>query len=42
MSELNIAIYQRFDELGITISFPQRDVHLDAPSAIPVRLITDD
>ncbi len=26
--ELNRAIYKRFNELGITIPFPQRDVHL--------------
>lgn len=26
--ELNSAIYKKFDEIGITIPFPQRDVHL--------------
>jgi potassium efflux system protein len=38
LSELHAAIYRRFAAAGIVIAFPQRDVHLDVGSALPVRL----
>ncbi len=38
-SAIRFRISQLFDENGIVIAFPQRDVHLDAPGAIPVRVI---
>ena len=38
-TELRELIYNRFNEEGIGISFPQRDVHLDASEPIPVRLL---
>ena len=38
-SELRMAINDRFNELGIVVAFPQRDVHLDASEPIPVRMV---
>ena len=32
-SELNMTIWQRLKEAGITIAFPQLDVHFDPPRA---------
>ena len=29
--ELNVAVYEHFNEEGVTIPFPQRDVHLHSP-----------
>jgi len=37
-SELNRNIYKRFNEEGIVIAFPQRDVHFDAESPIRIQL----
>lgn len=37
-TELRTVINERFIEAGISISFPQRDVHLDAEKPIPVRI----
>lgn len=39
-SDVRHAIDELFDEAGITIAFPQRDVHLDATAPIEVRLQT--
>ena len=36
---LHLEIYRRFEEAGIVISFPQRDVHLD--SSEPLRVAID-
>lgn len=36
---LGYEIYRRFNEAGIVIAFPQRDVHLDVTSPIPVRVL---
>jgi small-conductance mechanosensitive channel len=38
-SDIRCAIEQRCAEAGITIAFPQRDVHLDSAHPIDVRLI---
>ena len=38
ISELNEAINERFNEAGINIAFPQRDVHLDINQPIDIRL----
>jgi small-conductance mechanosensitive channel len=38
-SDIRCAIEQRCTEAGITIAFPQRDVHLDSAHPIDVRLI---
>jgi potassium efflux system protein len=38
MSELRTAIYRKFAEDGITIAFPQRDVHLDLNQPLEVRI----
>ena len=38
ISELNAAINERFNEAGINIAFPQRDVHLDLSQPIDIRL----
>jgi hypothetical protein len=37
-SELNEAINDKFQAAGITIAFPQRDVHLDTSGPLRVRL----
>lgn len=37
LTELREDIYARFRSAGITIAFPQRDVHLTTPDAIEVR-----
>ena len=39
---LRLAIYDRLAEAGIGIAFPQRDVHLDASTPIPVRMVGED
>jgi potassium efflux system protein len=38
--ELNIVIDNAFKEAGVTIAFPQRDVHLDATGPLEVRLVS--
>ena len=38
--ELNIAIDNAFKETGVTIAFPQRDVHLDATGPLEVRVVS--
>ncbi|MFT7286760.1 MAG: potassium efflux system protein [Halieaceae bacterium] len=40
-SELRKAIYEEFNAAAISISFPQRDVHLDAHRPIPIRLVSE-
>ena len=40
-SGLRVAIYEAFEEAGISIAFPQRDVHLDASAPIPVRMVEE-
>jgi small-conductance mechanosensitive channel len=39
-SEIRFRISALFDEHGITIAFPQRDVHMDSLRPIDVRLVT--
>ena len=39
VTELNREIYRRFEELGIVIAFPQRDIHFDADK--PIRIALD-
>ncbi len=41
-TELHTAINQKFNEAGIVIAFPQRDVHLDTTQPLEVRLHRDD
>ncbi len=38
-SDLRFMIARRFEEAGIVIAFPQRDVHLDAPRPLRVELV---
>jgi len=38
--ELNVAIDNAFKEAGVTIAFPQRDVHLDATGPLEVRVVS--
>jgi len=40
-SEVRFAIDKLFREAGVTIAFPQRDVHLDAAAPVPVRIVGD-
>ena len=37
-SEIRVAIDDAFNDAGIVIAFPQRDVHIDMQSPIEVRL----
>lgn len=39
-SQLRVAIYELYEEAGLSIAFPQRDVHLDASEPIPVRMVS--
>jgi small-conductance mechanosensitive channel len=39
---MNMAIDREFREAGITIAFPQRDVHLDATGPLEVRVVSED
>ncbi len=39
VTELRRDIYKRFNEAGIVIAFPQRDVHLDSQQ--PIRIVVD-
>jgi len=39
VTELRRDIYKRFNEAGIVIAFPQRDVHLDSKK--PIRIVVD-
>jgi len=41
-TQLHQAINKRFNEAGITIAFPQRDVHLDTLKPLDVRISRDD
>jgi len=40
-SEIRLAIYNSFNQEGITLAFPQRDVHLDAVKPIAVHLVAN-
>ena len=40
LHKLNQTIDREFRHAGITISFPQRDVHLDATGPLEVRVVT--
>jgi potassium efflux system protein len=42
LTELHEAINQRFNDAGISISFPQRDVHLDTSQPLYIRIRRDD
>jgi potassium efflux system protein len=39
ISELHLAINQKFAEAGIVIAFPQRDIHLNTTSPMEVRVL---
>jgi potassium efflux system protein len=41
MHELHLAVDREFRKAGITIAFPQRDVHLDAAEPLNVRVVSD-
>ena len=41
ISDLNLAINQKFNEAGIVIAFPQRDVHLDTSGPLDIRIQRD-
>ena len=42
LSELHLAINERFSELGIVIAYPQRDVHLNTTRPLEVRVTSSD
>lgn len=39
VTELRREIYKRFNEAGIVIAYPQRDVHLDSKQ--PIKIVVD-
>lgn len=41
-SDIRHRINRLFEDAGIVIAFPQRDVHLDAGHPIPIRMVRDD
>ena len=41
-SDIRYRIDQLFRDAGVTIAFPQRDIHIDASTPIPVRMIPYD
>jgi len=38
VTEMNREIYKRFEQLGIVIAFPQRDIHFDSQQPIRIAL----
>ena len=38
MTALHEAINQKFNDAGLVISFPQRDVHLDTSQPLDIRI----
>ena len=42
LNELNTAINDSFNEAGVSIAFPQRDVHLDTSDPLEVRVVSKD
>ena len=40
-NDLNLTIDKTFREAGVTIAFPQRDVHLDATGPLEVRVVSE-
>ena len=41
LHQLNVTIDNAFKEAGVTIAFPQRDVHLDATGPLEVRVVAE-
>jgi potassium efflux system protein len=41
LNKLNVDINDAFKEAGVTIAFPQRDVHLDATGPLEVRVVSE-
>jgi potassium efflux system protein len=41
LHKLNLTIDREFRKAGVTISFPQRDVHLDQAGPLEVRVVSD-
>lgn len=41
LPELNVTIDNTFKEAGVTIAFPQRDVHLDATGPLEVQVVSE-
>jgi potassium efflux system protein len=41
MHQLHLAIDREFRKAGISIAFPQRDIHLDAVGPLEVRVVRD-
>ena len=39
-SALHQAINEKFNAAGISISFPQRDIHLDTVTPLDIRLVS--
>ncbi|MEZ5501459.1 MAG: mechanosensitive ion channel [Halioglobus sp.] len=38
-SELRLAINRRFNEAGIVVAFPQRDIHIDTASPLEIKMV---
>ena len=41
LHELNVTIDNAFKKAGVTIAFPQRDVHLDATGPLEVQVVSE-
>ena len=41
LTQLHQAINDKFNDAGIVISFPQRDVHLDTSQPLDIRILPD-
>ena len=41
LHELSVAIDDAFKKVGVTIAFPQRDVHLDATGPLEVQVVSE-
>ena len=42
ITALHEAINQKFNDAGLVIAFPQRDVHLDTSQPLDIRIRRDD
>jgi potassium efflux system protein len=41
-SELRLQINRRFNEAGIVVAFPQRDIHIDSTAPLEIRMVEGD
>jgi potassium-dependent mechanosensitive channel len=39
ITEVNKLVLKKFEQAGIVIAFPQRDIHFDSDQPVPVRMV---